>query len=261
MRQSANTRWMHKFALFSVLMATSTLGYAQSKVDRVPQPAPDSPIPLAPPPSDDIRDLPPIRHAQSGIVQQFPEPNSKLLIAGPLTDTVSHHFFAVGGVGYASPAGSVDSQTPLRSRVSAGPAFVLGIGYGVSRNIDIELNGAYTAYVNTTECPDCSAKMYDAIGAIRYHLVQGVRFDPWLCTGVGVSIVELKELRDSREYAGLRWFDLSIGGDWYATRNFGFGPFLGIALSTYLNHPTGGTSSVSAKLALGINLSFDTTGK
>jgi hypothetical protein len=227
----------------------------------VPQPAPDSQIPLAPAPSDDIRDRPPVSHARPEIVQQFPEPNSKLLVVGPLTDTVSHHFFAVGSVGYASPTGSLDSQTSLRSRISAGPTFLFGIGYGVSRNVDIEVNAAYTSYGNTTECPDCEARVYDAIGAVRYHLVQGVRFDPWLCTGIGVSILELKELRDSRTYAGLRWFDLTIGGDWYATRNFGFGPFLGIALSTYLNPPAGDAESVSAKLAFGINLSFDTSGK
>lgn len=252
---------MQKFAVFSALMATSAFGQAQSKVDSVPQSTPNSAIPLVPAPSDDIRDVPPVPHAQPEIVQQSPEPSSKLILAGPITDTVTHHLLAIGGTGYAAPAGSLDSQTSLRSKVSGGPTVFVGVGYGVTRNVDAEAIATYTAYGNTTECPDCRAKAYDAIGAIRYHLVQGVRFDPWLRTGLGVSIVAFKETQDSRTYTGLRWFDLTIGGDWYATRNFGLGPFLGIALSSYLAHPAASATSVGAKLVLGVNLSFDASGK
>jgi hypothetical protein len=252
---------MRYIAVISAILATTTLGYAQSKVDRVPDPALESTIPLAPSPSDEIRDQPPTNQAKPEIVDQPPEPSSRLVVSGRADDTVTHHFIISIGAGYAPVFGHLDSQTSLNNRVSGGAGYLLDIGYGVTRYVEIELHSALSLYGSATECPSCDGKLFDELVSLRYHLVQGVKFDPWLRTGLGISTFQLHELQTSQTYIGLHWFELSVGGDWYFTRNFGVGPVIGLSLSSYLNHPSGGRTSVSGTGFLGINVSFDSSGK
>jgi hypothetical protein len=252
---------MRYVAVLSAILTTSTFGYAQSRVDRVPEPALDPTIPLAPSPSDEIRDQPPTARAKPEIVDQAPEPASKLVVAGQADDTISRHFIISIGAGYAPAFGHLDSQTSLSNRVSGGGGYFLDVGYGVTRYVELELHSAFSIYGSATECPSCDGKSFDEVASLRYHLVQGVKFDPWLRTGLGVSTFQLHELQHSQTYVGLRWFELSIGGDWYFTRNLGVGPLIGLSLSSYLDHPAGAKASVSGTGFFGINVSFDSSGK
>lgn len=252
---------MRCVAVFLAVLATTTFSYAQSKVDHVPEPALEPTIPLTPSPSDAIRDQPPIEQAKPEIVDQPPEPASKLVVSGRADDTLTRHFIISVGVGYAPVFGHLDSQTSLTNRVSGGAGYFLDVGYGVTRNVELGLHSEFSLYGNAIECPHCDGKSFDEVASLRYHLVQGVKFDPWLRTGLGISTFQLHELQNSQTYVGVHWFELSIGGDWYFARNFGVGPLLGLSLSSYLDHPAGGKTSVSGRGFLGINVSFDASGK
>ncbi len=175
--------------------------------------------------------------AQPEIVGQPLEPSSRLVQTGTTEDTLTRHFLVSIGAGYNIVFGYLDSQTLLQNRVSTGFGFLLDVGYGITRYVEVGLNANYATFGNATECPNCKAQSFDAIGALRYHLVQGVRFDPWLRTGLGLSAFQLHENQASQTYVGLHWFELSIGGDWYFSRNFGIGPLLCISLSSYFDHP------------------------
>ncbi len=252
---------MRCLAVFSAILVTSTFGYAQSRVDHVPDPATEPTIPLTPSPSDEIRDQPPVGHAKPEIVDPPPEPSSKLVGTGPANDTITHHILVSIGAGYAPMFGHLDSRTPVRNHVSGGADYFLDVGYGLTRYVELELHSSFSLYGSAMECPSCDAKSFDELVSLRYHLVQGVKFDPWLRTGLGVSTFQLRELSDSQTYIGLHWFELSIGGDWYFAHNFGVGPLVGLSLSSYLDHPSGSKTSVSGKGFIGINLSFDSSGK
>ncbi len=252
---------MRHIAVFSAILATSTFGYAQSKVDRVPDPATEATIPLAPSPSDEIRDQPPTDHAKPEIVDQPSEPGSKLVVTGPTNDTITRHFIMSIGAGYALAFGRLDSQTSLNNLISGGVSYFIDVGYGVTRNVELELHSALSLYGSATGCPSCEGKSFDEVASLRYHLVQGVKFDPWLRTGLGLSTFHLSERQNSQTYVGLHWFELTVGGDWYFTRNFGIGPVVGLSLSSYLDHPASANTSVSGTGFLGVNVSFDSPGK
>ena len=252
---------MRILVVASVISFFGTAAFAQSKVDQVPALAPAAEIPLGPTPSDDVRDQPPAARPPPEFVPEPKEPDSHLVVAGPVQDTISHRLLLSAGTGYTSAFGYLDSRTSLSNRLSGGAELFLNVGYGVTRYVEIELDASYAFLGSASECQSCSGKVYEAVGAIRYHLVQGVRFDPWVRTGLGLSAFQLKENQQTSNFLGLHWLELSIGGDWYFGHNFGFGPLLAMSLASYFDHPAGSNPSVAASWLAGINLTFDSAGK
>jgi hypothetical protein len=149
----------------------------------------------------------------------------------------------------------------LPDNLSGGVYAALNIGYGVTRNVEVALNATYASFGSATACPACTGRLYDVVGSIRYHLVQGVRFDPWVRTGLGLSDLQLRRRQQDSTYLGLHWLELTIGGDWYFSHNFAFGPLLSMSFATYFDHPTDRSPSVAGRWLAGINLAFDTVGK
>ena len=184
-----------------------------------------------------------------------------MLLAGPADDTISHRLLLSAGTGYTGMVGQLDSRTSLANRLAGGINVFLDVGYGVTRNVEIELNTSYASLGNAVECPSCTGKAYEAVAALRYHLVQGVRFDPWVRTGIGLSAFKLSENQTSATYLGLHWLELTLGGDWYFSRNFGIGPLLSMSFASYFDHPADSKVSIAAKWLAGVNLAFDSTGK
>jgi len=218
-------------------------------------------MPLAPPPSEETSDQPPHPHPAPEVVAPTPEPPSRLVLPGVADDTLSHHVLLNLSGGYANVFGSLDSQTPILDKVSGGYSLSIGAGYGLSRQIEIELNGSLTSLSSATGCPTCTAKSYGVLGAIRYHLVQGVRFDPWVRVGAGGSVFRLQPIYENHNYAGLQWFTGSVGGDWYISKHFALGPLVSLALTSYLDHPGTARTSIAAQWLIGANLAFDANGK
>jgi hypothetical protein len=136
----------------------------------------------------------------------------------------------------------------------------VGLGYGVSRNVEIGLDGTYASLSAGDSCPGCSGRLIDAGLYIGYHLVQGTRFDPWVRLGVGVSTLRLTDANASTDYTGLTVANLMFGGDWFASRYFGFGPVLGLGLQTYFKTPTGRSAALSERLTVGLRITFDVAG-
>ena len=252
---------MRSRAVLFGLITSSAIAHAQSRADQEPQSRPDVQLPVAPAPSDEINDAPPRSYPQPDIVSPPPEPATKLVLPGAPTDTLSNHLLLSLRAGYVANFVNLDSATSLSARLAGGYGASIGVGYGLSRYVEVELEGGLAAFGAASDCAQCSGKSYDMIGAIRYHLVQGVRFDPWVRIGIGASLFRLEQGTSKRDYAGLQWLNASVGGDWYVTRNFGFGPMLTIGTTSYLSHPSDSSLSVAIKGLAGINLTFDTAGK
>ena len=195
------------------------------------------------------------------IVSPPPEPATKLVVSRTANDTLTHHLLLSFGTAYTGLFGSLDSATSLPNRLGGGYSIIGGVGYGLSRNVETELEGSFAAFGADSGCPSCSAKAYDAIVAIRYHLVQGERFDPWVRFGFGASILRFDDDGAKRNYIGFQWLNATVGGDWYMTRTFAFGPLVSLAMTSYLDHPSGANISIAFKGLVGINVTFDPSGK
>ena len=247
-------------ALLGIIGATS-IAHAQSRADQVPPSRPDVQLPIAPAPSDETRDQPAQSLPNPQLVAAPPEPASKFILVGPTDDTISHHVSFSLNASYTNMFGSLDSKTPISNKLSHGYSLGLTAGYGLSRYVELELDAAGSMFRSAVDCMNCSARAYGLNGGIRYNLVQGVRFNPWVRVAVGISTFRLDDTIEKRNYLGLQWLNATIGGDWYATRNFGFGPMLSMALTSYFDHPSNSRTSVAAQWLAGLNVALDTAGK
>jgi hypothetical protein len=181
----------------------------------------------------------------------------------PARDTVGGHLAVGAIVGLAVPFGSVDSSVAQSDLVGAGLYLGGDITYGVSRTVMV---GAYgeVAMPAGQSCmcrPSWSDQNVSVIAAgpmLRYHLVQGTRFDPWLSYGFGFRRVS----SGPDSFTGIDWARLQLGGDWYPASRLGLGPLLELSVGTFLDS-SGALESkaVNAQFVLGLRVVFDSPGK
>jgi hypothetical protein len=186
------------------------------------------------------------------------------------TDTLGGHFVAAAGGGVVLPFGRLQRGLRQSRVLGTGYALDLDLGVGISRTVAAGVWGEYGGYGTGSRCDDCAATTM-AFGAfIRYHLVQGVRFDPWISAGIGYRMTKIETDASSFEYTGLDLLRLKFGGDWYAFKNLGFGPFIQLDTGLYGKRPDdisglvdveGDESTLHFAFTLGARISLDTPGK
>ncbi len=252
-------------------VAASCFG-AHAALAQQPEPSPPDESNPAPPDTQDA--ALPDQTAPSG-AQPTNAPNAdpeaeRLPPLPSPTDTLTGHLVAAAGGGLVLPFGQLQSGL-LQSRVlGTGYALDLDVGMGISRTVAAGLWGEYGAYGAGARCDDCSATTM-AFGAfVRYHLVQGVRFDPWISAGIGYRMTKIETDASSFDYAGFDLLRLKFGGDWYAFKNIGFGPFIQLDTGLYGSRPNDVSALAdleSDELALnfaftfGARITLDTPGK
>jgi hypothetical protein len=174
-------------------------------------------------------------------------------------DTVGGHI-AVGAIaGVIVPLGSTASGTAQSDVLSPGLVLAGDITYGVSRTVMLGAYGDFGMPSGSGPWAGQNASSISVGPLLRYHLVQGVRFDPWLSAGIGFR----RTSGGKDALTGIDWTRLQIGGDWYATSQLGFGPVLELALGTFLDSSASnlGAKSVNAHFVLGGRVVFDGPGK
>jgi hypothetical protein len=207
---------------------------------------------------EDIQPLPPL------------VPRSKDLVAG--------HLLVGASAGSTWSFGHLSSEVKARDAVGVGFGAQADVGIGVSRTFVLGLWGSYARYSDGHECNSCTGDAYAVGPFVRYQLTQGLRFVPWILGGIGYrhfsvdshgggdqdassnSVNEL--LGDHSEISGISWLRMEIGGDYYAFSGFGFGPYGGLALSTYWDRPEkAGGAAVSTELTIGLRFLLDVPGR
>ena len=184
------------------------------------------------------------------------------------SDTLSGHFVAAANGGFVAPWGELSEGVPAGD-LGAGYGLGLDLGFGLSRSVVIGLWGQYETYGNSVECgtpPDrsagCSATSFAGGPFVRYHIVQGTRFDPWMLAGIGYRMMSVESSAGASDYSGVEWLRLALGGDYYPFRSFGFGPVAELDLGVFGNLPEGATgSSVHFAGVVGLRLILDIPGK
>ncbi|HVW23953.1 MAG TPA: hypothetical protein VHC69_01195 [Polyangiaceae bacterium] len=177
----------------------------------------------------------------------------------PARDTLGGHVDVGVNAAMLVPFGNLVAGEPQSRTMGIGLSLGGDLGYGISRTVML---GAYVDVgLPDAEGPatDKSVTTIAAGPLIRYHLVQGMAFDPWVSGGLGFRYT--KDAGTS--FTGVDWCRLSIGGDWYPSANFGFGPFVAMSLGTFFGQSPGhiGTAGLNAHFLLGGRIVFDTPGR
>lgn len=188
--------------------------------------------------------------ASPGLVITPAEPDQPLFEAIPnARDTLGGHFVIGASAGVKWPFGSHSSA------LGTGYGLNLDLGFGLGRSVVLGAWGEFDAYAGASGCSACSGKSFAGGPFLRYHLVQGTRFDPWGSLAVGVRQTSVDNGVSTAHYFGPELLKLSLGGDWYPTSNIGFGPYVTIDVGSY------NESTAHAGLGAGLRLIVDLPGK
>jgi len=182
----------------------------------------------------------------------------------PAVDTLGGHFSLAGSGGLAVPFGELQQNSAVSHLMGTGWGFGAELGYGVSRGVVIGAWGQALLLGAGSSCSGCSTTSVAAGPFVRYHLVQGTRFDPWMSAGLGFRTTKITGAPGGDlSYSGLEWLRLRVGGDWYAFSKFGFGPYVELDAGHYESRPSQTTGNASAHLAfnVGLRLILDLPGK
>ena len=231
------------------------------------QPAPpatgDQP---APPPSEQLpppsEPAPQPKPKPKGLVEADVDAEPPLI--PPARDTLGGHFVIGASAAFVAPFAELDSETASNELIGVGPGFGLDLGFGLSRALVLGAAGQYLSYSSPEACPDCSGTSIAGGVFLRYHVVQGVRFDPWVSAGVGYrsTTVDLGA-GDDANYSGLEWLQLRFAGDWYPLSVLGLGPFVELDFGTYMTHDGApdASDSVYLNFLAGARIVLDLPGK
>jgi hypothetical protein len=251
------------FALAPVPLAAQT---SAGPPESSPQPSPGAPSPDAapapatttPPEPAPEPETPPPPAARAPVsAEAEPEP----ALVPPARDTLGGHVIVGASGSFAAPFGKLDSETAASDLLGVGPGFDLDVGFGVSRSLVLGVDGQLLLHTSPEACPECNARSFAGGVFVRYHVVQGVRFDPWISAGLGYRGTKVKLDGESRTFSGLEWLRLQVGGDWYPLSVLGFGPFVGLDLGTYFAHTSGANAAVHVNLLAGLRVVLDFPGK
>jgi hypothetical protein len=211
-----------------------------------------------------------------GVSEQDPsndmdEEQDRLAPIAPAEDSLGRHFVASGSAGLVIPFGELHDGLPQAKVVAAGPGVGFDLAYGVSRTAAVGAWAQLAILGSGSECADCSATSVGVGPLLRYHLVQGVRFDPWLSAGFGYQSLNVEVGSVRLRYQGWTLLRLLLGGDWYAFRHVGFGPFLQLDSGWYAKQPERAAGPEPARgnegnapffaFSIGAHAVFDTPGK
>lgn len=199
-----------------------------------------------------------------------PPPVDQAPLAPPTDDTVKGHTVLAAGPSYSFPAGSLDSRRSFSSVSEPGPGLTADLGHGVGDNVMFGVYFDYENYGRNDYCsfstpldggrgpPGCRSSSFSGGPMLRYHLAPGSRFDPWAAVGAGYRYLSLQGPPSPPQGLELR---LRTGGDWYALGSAGFGPYMDLALGSFLNPYGLAKADLFASFSLGLRASFDLPGR
>lgn len=192
--------------------------------------------------------------------EEYAEP--ELPITPPAADSLGGHFVLTPAAAYSIPFGRLGSNWDTHEQIGNGWSVAVEAGLGVSRQVVIGVFGEFDRWAEGDTCAQCDATGFAVGPFVRYHLVQGLRFDPWIGFGVGYENLKLDDGSTQTSLAGLKWARLAVGGDWYPSRNFGVGPYLGLSSGGYFDRPEqAGALRTHWAFHLGLRLTLDIPGK
>jgi hypothetical protein len=160
------------------------------------------------------------------------------------------------GVALTGSASGGDFGTTLRygSTLGAGAAFDLA--FGISESAMLGLHGSLGWFGAGSECSNCSFLSPSGGAFIRYHLVHGLRLDPWISYGLGVRAFDTSGPNAAGSALAFEWMRATVGADWFASKNLAFGPFLELRLATTTSTTHGDSGQTLYEGNLGLRVAL-----
>jgi hypothetical protein len=188
------------------------------------------------------------------------EDDTSPLIA-PAADTLGGHLVLALSPAVAVPGGSFDRSQPA-ARLGPGWGGGADIGFGINRAVALGVYGQYFVHQRGSGPTRVTASEFTVGPFVRYHVVQGLRFDPWVLVGAGYHAATVTERGVKQKFSGLQWLRFAVGGDYYLFSGLAFGPFVELDLGSFLEHPAKNTpATVHFAFLAGLRFTFDTPGK
>jgi hypothetical protein len=193
-------------------------------------------------------------------------------VAGPSpVDTLAGHVAVAAAGSLVVPFGELQRGLAQARVLAPGGGVGLDLGYGLTHTLVLGLWGQAAWFGAGSACHGCSSSTFAAGPFLRYHLVQGVRFDPWVSAGLGYRATTVSAPATSLAYGGLDLLHIQVGGDWYVARNLGVGPMLDLGAGWYASRPATAAAAGAAAgrgdaaayywFTVGARLTFDSPGK
>jgi hypothetical protein len=177
------------------------------------------------------------------------------------SDTLAGHLLLSAGPLLSVPFARLDEQTAFSEAAGVGLGVAGKLGIGVSRGLSLGGFAEYTAFGHPSDCDTCKATALAFGPFVRYHLVQGVRFDPQIALGVGYRTLDATTRDRKYKYTGIDWLKLELGGAWYALSQVGFGPYAELSLGTFTKRPENRDATVYGSFSIGLRVILDAQGK
>jgi hypothetical protein len=195
-------------------------------------------------------------------------------LPGPIpaaADKLGGHWMLRAGPLLSLPFGALDTKRDFTDTAGAGFGASADLGVGLTRSLVFGGWFEYAAFGGSESGCDCNARSLAFGPFARFHLVQGMRFDPWLSLGLGYRRIAAHgpalPLTDAQRRAGSSFdysgFDarVELGGDWYMLSQVAFGPYAGLALGTLTERPSGNGGTVYGSFSAGLRVAFDVQGR
>lgn len=199
-------------------------------------------------------------HAPGVHVIDDDEPQSPLVPRAP--DLLGRHILVGAAVGPTWSLGKLASGVAAARGLDTGLGLHADLGIGLSRSVALGVWGSFATYGDGDDCESCSGKAFAVGPFVRYHLSQGLRFDPWLLAGAGYRQVSFESGGVASKFSGLEWLRLELGADYYLFSGLGLGPYGALSLSSYCKRPEGaGDAGVNTELSAGLRFLFDLPGR
>lgn len=189
----------------------------------------------------------------------------------PAQDLVSRHGYFSALALLAFPFGSLERGLPWYDVAAPGPGAGLDLSVGVSRNVSLGVWADLAVLGAGPDCDGCSTLTLSIGPLVRYHLVQGMRFDPQVTAGIGLRSMATRGATNDLDYLALDWLRFAAGGQWYATPNLAVAPFVALAAGATVQLPDSSPirlapgedrkSGVYGLMLLGLRLTFDAPGR
>jgi hypothetical protein len=161
-----------------------------------------------------------------------------------------------------APFGWAAQDTPQLEVAGMGAGYGLDLSFGIAEEVTLGAYGDLLVLDRLANCAECAPISYGLGLTVRYHLVQGLRFDPWASYGIGAIGQTGVAPGGEGSYLGIEWMRLTFGGDWYALKNLGLGPYLELGAGSFWQAPEGqDPGGVHFRFQMGMRIVVDFPGR
>lgn len=253
----------HVVPVALTLLTSASIARSQTQVDESASSTPESATAQAPLPGPAYRAVPSQSDPKAAHdVAKTPAPTKPQLRPGaPYVDQLKRHWLISASAGYGTLLGNFSSDASIGDRLGGASLLGLEVGYGLGTHVELALAGDYVNSFGGAACPDCQARTVGIGPRLRYHLVGGTRFSPWMAYGFSFRRTEFDLSKSRATFDAVEPVRTELGGNWYLNSMVALGPALAASVARTIDTDSKGTGRWHVLLSAGLRVTFDPIGR